>query len=61
MGEVLRFSSEKVRIRITKKPEGREFEAFSIWRFGVGRVYEVSPNLGKLLIVSGFAEPVIEF
>ena len=61
MGHVLRFSPERVRIRITRKPEGREFEAFAIWRFAVGRVYEVTPNIGKLLIVSGFAQPEIEF
>lgn len=46
------------RLRIKNLPEDRNIEGFDVRGFEVGKVYEVGPRLGELLIVMGYADPV---
>jgi hypothetical protein len=43
-------------VRITKLPARGELDEFDLRRFRVGDAYEVTAQLGMLLIVAGFAE-----
>jgi hypothetical protein len=48
-----------VRVRIIKPPtsDDCDLEGFDVSRFEIGKVYDVGPRLGELLIVCGYAEP----
>ena len=43
-------------VRITKLPARGELDEFDLRRFRVGDSYEVTAQLGMLLIIAGFAE-----
>jgi hypothetical protein len=47
-----------MRIRITTRPRGSDFDEFDLRRFTVGEVYEVPTRLASILIISGYAELV---
>lgn len=49
-----------MRIRIKRKPDSREIAEFDARTFVVGETIEVSARLATLLIVGGYAEPVME-
>jgi hypothetical protein len=49
-----------VRIRIKKTPDSIEIAEFGRRTFVVGETIEVPARLATLLIVGGYAEPVIE-
>jgi hypothetical protein len=49
-----------VRIRIKKKPDSHEIAEFDARAFVVGETLEVPARLATLLIVGGYAEPVME-
>jgi hypothetical protein len=49
-----------VRIRITKPPTEPSVDEIPLARFRVGLVYSVPAPLATLMIVEGWAEPVIE-
>jgi hypothetical protein len=49
-----------VRIRITKTPNSLEIAEFDRRAFVVGETIEVPARLATLLIVGGYAEPVME-
>jgi hypothetical protein len=46
-----------VRVLLTKSPEKSEFIPFDVFRFEVGKVYEMGPRLAELFIVCGYGEP----
>ena len=51
-----------MRIRITRLPQpGGELDEFDLRRFRVGDVYDVTSQLGVILIVAGYAEPAPAF
>lgn len=49
-----------MRIRIKKTPDSVEIAEFDRRTFVVGETVEVSARLATLLIVGGYAEPVME-
>jgi len=49
-----------VRIRITKTPNSLEIAEFDRRGFVVGETIEVPARLATLLIVGGYAEPLME-
>ena len=49
-----------MRIRITKTPDSLEIAEFDRRAFVVGETIEVQARLATLLIVGGYAEPVME-
>jgi hypothetical protein len=44
------------RVKITAQPDPHEFDEYDVRRFRVGENYEVSPRLGSLLILGGYAQ-----
>lgn len=50
-----------LRVRIARLPTPGELDEFDLRRFRVGDVYEVSSQLGVLLLVAGYAENVPRF
>jgi hypothetical protein len=50
-----------VRIRITQLPQPGELDEFDLRRFRVGEAYDVTPQLGIILVVGGYAEPASTF
>lgn len=46
------------RLRIKKLPEDRNVEGFDVRGLEVGKIYDVGPRLGELLIVMGYADPI---
>ena len=48
-----------MRIRLRTRPDGDEFADFGIQHFRIGEIYDVSQQLGSLLIISGHADPVV--
>ena len=49
-----------MRIRITKKPDSLEIAEFDRRVFVIGETIEVQARLATLLIVGGYAEPVMD-
>jgi hypothetical protein len=49
-----------VRVRIKKKPDSHEIAEFDRRVFVVGETIEVQAALATLLIVGGYAEPVMD-
>jgi len=49
-----------VRVRIKKTPDSVELAEFDRRTFVVGETVEVSARLATLLIVGGYAEPVMD-
>jgi len=51
-----------LRVRIKSLPPPGEFDEFDLRRFRVGDVYDVTSQLGMLLVVAGYADsaPVLE-
>jgi len=49
-----------MRVRLLKRPAGKDAEDFDLSRYEVGGVYEVGPRLAGYLVSSGYAEPVEE-
>ena len=49
-----------MRIRIEKKPDSLEIAEFGRGTFVIGETIEVPARLATLLIVGGYAEPVME-
>lgn len=49
-----------MRIRITKKPDSLEVAEFGRGAFVIGETIDVPARLATLLIVGGYAEPVME-
>ena len=47
-----------MRIRLTALPKPGELDEFDLRRFHVGDVYDLSPSLGTLLLITGCAEIV---
>ena len=47
-----------MRIRLTARPIGSDFDEYDLRRFTVGEVYEVPTRLASILIISGYAELV---
>jgi hypothetical protein len=47
-----------MRIRLTSRPKGGDFDEFDLRRFTVGEIYDVPTRLASLLIISGYAELV---
>jgi hypothetical protein len=50
-----------VRIRITRLPQQGELDEFDLRRFRAGDVYDVTAQLGMILVVAGYAEPAPAF
>ena len=50
-----------MRVRITRLPQPGELDEFDLRRFRVGDVYDVTSQLGMILIVGGYAEPAPAF
>ena len=48
-----------MRIRITNAPDPVEFAEFDVRKFLPGEDLDLAPHLATLLIVSGYAEPLI--
>ena len=48
-----------MRIRLRTRPDSDEFADFGIQHFRVGEIYDVSSQLGSLLIIAGNADPVV--
>lgn len=48
-----------MRVRIIKQPTG-EVDGVELWKLLEGRTYDVSPSLATFLIVSAWAEPVMD-
>jgi len=46
-----------MRVKIVRRLKPSEFEPFDVSHFEVGRIYNVGPKLGALLVVAGYAEP----
>ena len=47
-----------MRVLITQLPQNGEFEEFDLRRFRVGVMYDVTSQLGMLLVLAGYAESV---
>jgi NADH:ubiquinone oxidoreductase subunit B-like Fe-S oxidoreductase len=47
-----------LRICIIERPT-RNLGGFDLSHFGLGQVYDVAPRLAELLVVCGYAEPVM--
>jgi hypothetical protein len=52
-------ATDKVRIRITKRPNAAEFADFSLAHLQVGEVHHITPRLANLLVIAGCAEQEI--
>jgi len=50
-----------VRVLITRLPQPGELDEFDLRRFRVGDVYDVTSQLGIILVVAGYAEPAPAF
>ena len=50
-----------MRIRITRLPQPGELDEFDLRRFRVGDVYDVTSQLGVILVIAGYAEPAPAF
>ena len=50
-----------MRVRITRLPQSGELDEFDLRRFRVGDVYDVTSQLGLILVVAGYAEPAPAF
>ena len=52
------FYASVVRVRITKRLNKGDcdLEDFDVSSFEVGKIYDVGPRLGEVLIVGGYAE-----
>jgi hypothetical protein len=49
-----------VRVRITRRPTELSVDGISLSRFHVGFVYAVPVSLATLMVVEGWAEPVVD-
>jgi hypothetical protein len=47
-----------MRIRLTARPKGADFDEFDLRRFNIGEIYDVPTRLASLLIIAGYAELV---
>ena len=45
-----------MRLRLTALPKPGELDEFDLRRFRVGEVYDLTPQLGSILLISGYAE-----
>jgi hypothetical protein len=50
-----------VRVRITHLPQPGELDEFDLRRFRVGEAYDVTLQLGMILLVGGYAEAALTF
>ena len=50
-----------MRVRINRLPQPGELDEFDLRRFRVGDVYDVTSQLGIILVVAGYAEPAPAF
>jgi hypothetical protein len=46
-----------VKIRITNRMPGADYEGFDVSHLIVGQVYDIAPGLATLLVVGGYAMP----
>ena len=46
-----------MRIRITRPPPAPLMDGFDVSRFQFNHIYNVSPPLGRYLVVAGYGEP----
>jgi hypothetical protein len=50
----------QVRVRIARSPSESSIDGFPLWHLQVGLVYAIPAAVATLMIVEGWAEPVVD-